>query len=293
VSHIALNYEPPLHGLIVDAIADRLLTAVEIIPDLYAFRRARKLRDLLQTFGVPYTLHFISNSLGSADFDRNNDLGVFARLMSTLEPLHYSDHLTCCRIDRVDLMQNIPVPRTPEMVELFVANIALLKRRLGGRRRLPFLIENLTCGVEYEASTLDPAEFYREIALRSDAHFLLDVHNLYVDEVNLGFDAMKFIASLPAERIREVHIAGGSWNVEQRTYLDSHDAKTPSRVLELLDAVLARANPTMILLERQSIDMDLAVVSREILADLADIHRIHRTWTKRRDIESQPSSWSA
>jgi uncharacterized protein (UPF0276 family) len=90
-----------------------------------------------------------------------------------------------------------------------------------------------------------------------------------------------------------VHVAGGAWAQSKRTYLDSHDRKTPSRVLELLDIVLARANPTMILLERQSVDMDLSVVGREILDDLADIHRIHRSWTKRRDIASQPSSLSA
>src|SRR5262245_61638973 len=180
----------------------------------------------MRGFGVPYTFHFISNSLGSADFDRNNDVGVFAKMMSTLAPVHYSDHLTCCRIGSVDLAQNISVPRTPEMVELFVANIRLLKRRLGGRRQVPFLIENLTCGIEYQDSTLGPAEFYRAIAERSDSYFLLDVHNLYVDEVNLGLDAVKFIERLPAERIREVHVAGGAWAQSKRTYLDSHDRKT-------------------------------------------------------------------
>jgi len=290
VSYIGLNYEPPLHGLIAGAVAERLLTAVEIIPDAYAFHRTRELRDIVRGFPIPYAFHFISNSLGSADFDHNNDLATFARMMSALEPVHYSDHLTCCRSGAVDLMQNISVPRTPEMVELFVANIRLLQRRLGGRRRLPFLIENLTCGMEYEASTLGPAEFYRAIAERSDSYFLLDVHNLYVDEINLGCDAMKFIARLPAERIREVHVAGGRWAHGDRTYLDSHDRKTPSRVLELLDAVLARANPTLIVLERQSIDMDISVIGREILDDLAEIHRIHRTWTRRRDNVSQPSS---
>jgi uncharacterized protein (UPF0276 family) len=293
VSYIGLNYEPPLHGLIADAIAERLLTAIEIIPDPYMFDRARELRDIVRGFAVPYTFHFISNSLGSADFDRNNDVDVFARVMSRLEPVHYSDHLTCCRIGNVDLMQNIAVPRTPEMVDLFVANIRLLERRFRGRRRPPFLIENLTCGIEYEDSTLAPAEFYRAIAERSDSYFLLDVHNLYVDEINLGLDAMKFIASIPAERIREVHVAGGSWAQSKRTYLDSHDQRTPSRVLELLDAVLARANPTIIVLERQSEDMDISVVRRDILDDLADIHRIHGSWTKRRDSASQPSSLPA
>jgi uncharacterized protein len=290
VSYIGLNYEPPLHGLIADAVAARLVTAIEIIPDAYAFHRARELRDLVRGFGVPYALHFISNSLGSADFDRNNDLAAFGRMMSSLAPVHYSDHLTCCRSGDVDLMQNIAVPRTPEMVDLFVANIRLLQRRLGARRRVPFLIENLTCGLEYQESTLGPAEFYRAIAEGSDAYFLLDVHNLYVDEINLGRDAMKFIARLPAERIREVHVAGGRWAHGERTYLDSHDRKTPSRVLELLDAVLARANPALILLERQSIGADASIIGREILDDLADIHRIHNSWTRRRDIASQPSS---
>ena len=110
MSYIGLNYEIPLHGLISDAIADRLLTAVEIIPDLHAFHRLAELRDTLRGFRVPYALHFISNSLGSADFDRNNDLDAFANMMAGLQPLHYSDHLTCCRSGAMDLRQNLPVP---------------------------------------------------------------------------------------------------------------------------------------------------------------------------------------
>lgn len=293
MSLIGLNYERPLHGLIADAIADGTLSAIEIIPDLYAYHRLAQLRELLRGLQVPYALHFISNSPGSADFDHNNDLDAFAKLMAALDPIHYSDHLTCCRAGAVDLRQNLPVPRTPEMVELFVDNIRLLKKRLGGRRRLPFLVENVSSGFDYEASTLAPAEFYRAIVERSDSYCLLDVHNIYVDEVNHGIDAMAFVQSLPAARIKEVHVAGGSWTANRRTYCDSHDAKTPSRVLELLDAVMSRARPDLIILERQSTEAELAAQSRDLLDDLAEIHRIHRSWSKRRDTGLQPSSLSA
>ena len=293
VSLIGLNYERPLHGFIDEAIAGGMLTAVEIIPDHYAPHRVTQLRDMLRGFGVPYSLHFISNSPGSGDFDRRNDLAAFGRLMADVDPVAYSDHLTCCRAGAVDLRQNLPVPRTSEMVELFVENIRLLKRRLGGRRRIPFLIENVSTSFEYEASTIPPVEFYRSIAERSDSYFLLDVHNIYVDEINHGADAMAFVESLPPARIKEIHVAGGSWTASRRTYCDSHDAKTPSRVLELLDAVLSRACPDLIVLERQSSDGELVMQSREILADLAEIHRIDTSWTKRRGTGSQPSSLSA
>jgi uncharacterized protein (UPF0276 family) len=291
--YIGLNYEPLLESLIEDAIASRMLTAIEIIPDLYAFRRLDELRHTLRKLRVPYSFHFISNSPGSADFARNNDLVAFAKLMASLAPIHYSDHVTCCRSGSVDLRQNLPVPRTSEMVELFVDNIRLLVRTLSARRRLPFLIENVSSGFEFEASTLGPAEFYREIAERSGSHLLLDVHNIYVDEVNHGVDAVQFIESLPAARIREVHVAGGSWTRSRKMYLDSHDAKTPSRVLELLELVLARSDPELILLERQSTESGLAVQTREILDDLAELGRIHRSWSKRKRTASVPSSLSA
>jgi uncharacterized protein (UPF0276 family) len=149
------------------------------------------------------------------------------------------------------------------------------------------------CGYEFDASTIAPAEFYREIAERSDAYFLLDVHNLHVDEVNLGLDAERFIASLPAARIREVHVAGGSWTRSAKMYMDSHDAKTPSRVLELLEIVLARSAPELIVLERQATQGELAVQTREIIDDLAELDRIHRSWTKRPRRSSVPSSLQA
>ena len=292
MSLIGLNYEPPLGALIDDAISERLVTAVEVIPDDHAFHRVEELRRMLRRWGVPYCFHFISNSPGSADFDRRNDLDAFARMLAGLTPLHYSDHLTCCRAGTVDLRQNLPVPRTPEMVELFVANIRVLQARLGGRRRRPFLIENVCCSFEYEASTIDPAEFYRVIAERSDSYFLLDVHNLYVDEINGGLDAAAFVAHLPGDRIREVHVAGGSWTPSGRTYADSHDAKAPSRVLELLDLVLSKARPEVIVLERQSTEAELPALTREILDDLAELTRIDRSWTKRPRRSSVPSSLS-
>ena len=287
MARVSLNYEIPIEPLVKEAIERRLITAVEIIPDNYAYQRKRELKALMDSLGVPYTFHFVGMSLGSADYREVNDLAANAALVRDLDPLLVSDHLNCCRSGNLDLRQNMDVPRNEDMLDLFVSNIALTRKKLG--KGCAFLIENVAAHIDFASSTMTPLAFYRDVVVRSGASFLLDVHNLYVDEVNHGIDGRAFIESLPAELIREVHIAGGEWSRSRKTYMDTHSMKTPTRVFELLEAVLRRANPDILLLERRSLG-DLRQVRREILEDLEIINGINRRWTRRRSKSSVVSS---
>lgn len=281
---IGINYEKPLDGLIREGIAAGLVTAVEIIPDHEAFGGLEALRALLTGFQVPCSFHFIGNSLGSANFRDTHTLGAFAKMIDLVDPVHYSDHVTCCKAGDIDLSQNIAVPRTPDMVELFVHNIKLMQAMIGTQRKL--LLENIASGWDYEQSSLGNAEFYREIVQRGGCYCLLDVHNLYADELNFGLDAIGFIESIPRGLVREVHVSGGSWTPSRRVYTDSHNSKTPPRVFELLDAVLRRADPEIIVLERQTIPRPLLdqqdIIFRDILDDLKVIADMSRRWTNKR-----------
>ena len=60
------------------------------------------------------------------------------------------------------------------------------------------LVENLSSYFAYSASRLTEWEFLAAVVERSGCGLLLDVNNLYVNAVNLGLDAGRFIASIPA-----------------------------------------------------------------------------------------------
>jgi uncharacterized protein (UPF0276 family) len=202
---------------------------------------------------------------------------VNARMVKSLRPVHVSDHLTFCRAGRLDLKQNLAVPRTPELMGIFVDNIKLARHRMAAE----LLIENIGCMWDFEESTIERSDFYRTIVIDSGAKCLLDLHNLYVDELNFGSDPVQFIKALPPELVAEVHVAGGTWNRSRTTYHDSHDARIPPRVFELLDLVLARARPAVVVLERVTDGRDLDRLSREIWRDLEQLNELNNAWNQR------------
>jgi uncharacterized protein (UPF0276 family) len=277
MTEIGINYEPRIGDLVRKASAAGLVSMIEIIPDAYAHDQQDELRALLASLQRPYVFHFIDNSLGSADFATNNNLRVNARMVKSLRPVHVSDHLTFCRAGRLDLKQNLAVPRTPELARIFVDNIKLARHRMGAE----LLIENIGCMWDFDESTIERGEFYRSIVVDSGAKCLLDLHNLYVDELNFGSDPVQLIKALPPELVAEVHVAGGTWNRSRTTYHDSHDARIPARVFELLDLVLARTRPAVVVLERVTEGRDLDRLSREIWRDLEQLNELNDAWNQR------------
>jgi uncharacterized protein (UPF0276 family) len=68
---------------------------------------------------------------------------------------------------------------------------------------------------------------------------LLDVHNLYANARNHGFEARTFLAELDLDTVIEAHVAGGSEFAGM--YTDSHSGPCPEPVWDLLEYVVARA----------------------------------------------------
>ena len=83
------------------------------------------------------------------------------------------------------------------------------------------------------------ADFLNQLFLATGCHLLLDLHNVYTNSVNHGFDARAFLESLDLTRVLEVHIAGGTSLMG--FHIDSHSGPTLEGVWELLDFVAPRA----------------------------------------------------
>jgi len=68
---------------------------------------------------------------------------------------------------------------------------------------------------------------------------LLDLHNLYANARNHGFDRDAFLGQLDLSRVVEIHLAGG--NEMDGIYTDSHYGPCPDEVWSMLRAVAPRA----------------------------------------------------
>jgi uncharacterized protein (UPF0276 family) len=112
-----------------------------------------------------------------------------------------------------------------------------------GRR---VLIENVSSYVAFRASDLTEGEFLAELARRSGCGILLDINNLYVNQVNHGSDALAAMAGLPRSHVAEIHLAG---HLETEDGLiDDHGSPVAEPVWQLYGAALALfgAVPTLI-----------------------------------------------
>jgi uncharacterized protein len=90
-------------------------------------------------------------------------------------------------------------------------------------------------------------EFLAELARRTGCGVLLDVNNLYVNQVNLHRDALETIRALPVEYVREIHLAGHLARGE--LLIDHHGDRVADAVWQLYDAALERFGPVPTLIE--------------------------------------------
>jgi uncharacterized protein (UPF0276 family) len=214
---------------------------------------------------VPLTAHGIGLSIGT---DVPLDLAYLdevAALVDRLGAPAFSEHLAFTRVPGRDLANLLPLPKTEEVAESIIAKVDLVQSRIS----VPFLLENITYAFEWPDSRLSDAEFLNLICRETGAGLLLDVENLYLNASNHGFDPYAFLDGLPANLVKEVHVAGGVTLHEdflpKPLLQDTHSHPVPEAALELLDYALTRQTPTAIVLERD----DRLDAVEEILEDVA------------------------
>ena len=190
----------------------------------------------------PVVLHGVSLSIGGTD---PLDLGYLAQVRSLaqrIDPAWISDHLCWTGVDGANLHDLLPLPYREDVLDHVVDRIRRVQDFLG--RRL--VLENVSSYAAFRESDLTEWEFVSLIAARADCDLLLDVNNVYVSACNHGFDAHEYIAALPPQRIRQIHLAGHS--TDGARLIDTHDAPIVEPVWDLYRHTIERlgAVPTMI-----------------------------------------------
>jgi uncharacterized protein (UPF0276 family) len=186
---------------------------------------------LARTF--PVAAHGLGLSIASACFFDRAHVRELARLDRQFGFAWVSEHLSAFRVDdggRVDHHAGVPIPMPwgPELLDLVADRVDEVQQILGR----PLALEN---GVELtpiEDAEMSEPELWCALHRRTGVRMLLDLHNLHVNERNLGLDPIAWMDALPAGAVEEVHVAGGNWI--GGTYFDSHSGRSPARVHELL-----------------------------------------------------------
>lgn len=198
----------------------------------------RQMLDRLRS-QFPLAAHGLGLSIASACFFDREHVRELHRLDREVGFDWLSEHLGAFRVDHSGSVDHhaglpIPMPWGPELLDLVVDRVDEAQEILGR----PLLLEN---GVEFTPvhdAEMSEQEFWRMLHRRSGARMLLDLHNLHVNETNLGIDPIAWMDAIPETAVEEAHVAGGNWI--DGTYFDSHSGRSPARVYELLRHALQR-----------------------------------------------------
>lgn len=217
-------------------------------------------RDILRRVREkhPVALHGVSMSIGSAD---GVDIAYLRRLKALadeIQPLFVSDHLSWSRVTGFSSHDLLPVPYTEEALALVSRNIDVAQDVLGR----PMLFENPSSYVAFDGATMSEWEFLAEMSKRTGCGLLLDVNNVFVSASNHGFDAHAFLRGIPAERVRQVHLAGHSQG--PGLLIDTHDQPVCDDVWALYRTAMSLLGPVATMIERDDAIPPLAELLDEL-----------------------------
>lgn len=207
----------------------------------------------------PVSLHGVGLALGSAIGYSDSHLRRLATLVRRIEPALVSEHLCWGAVDGRFLNDLLPLPMTREALELMCGRVAEMQDVL--QRKV--LIENVSSYVRFAGDDYDEAGFLNELARRSGCGILLDVNNLYVNQLNHGTDAAAQIDAIAPQYVGEIHLAGHL--VTELAVIDHHGARIADAVWTLYERALAHCGcvPTLV-------EWDTDVPALDVLVDEAD-----------------------
>jgi uncharacterized protein (UPF0276 family) len=206
-------------------------------------RPLAQLRALAGRFAV--SVHGVGLSIGGEGPLDEDHLARLKALCDWLQPASFSEHLAWSTHDGAFLNDLLPLPYTAATVARVADHVDRVQEVLGRR----MLLENPSSYLAFAAAEMGEIEFLQEIARRTGCRLLLDVNNVQVSAVNLGFDPVGFIAAFPHDLVGEIHLGGHRVDaVEGALLIDSHDAPVADPVWDLYAQALALggAKPTLI-----------------------------------------------
>ncbi len=144
--------------------------------------------------------------------------------------------------------------------------------RIADAAQCPVGLENLAFAYDLEEVKIQ-GQFLEELLGPVNGFIILDLHNLYCQLHNFNLDITALLDLYPLDKVREIHISGGSWEPHpgapfQRVRRDTHDDAVPAAVFELLEIALRRCpNLKFVMLEQLGIALTTSVQRTQFQED--------------------------
>jgi uncharacterized protein (UPF0276 family) len=141
-----------------------------------------------------------------------------------------------------DFHQGAPLSIPYSKVTLEIGRDRL--KRIYAACECPVGLENLAFSYSLE-EVKRHGTFLEELLEPVNGFIILDLHNLYCHLHNFDISFEELIVLYPLDRVREIHISGGSWDgslIEpgRRVRRDTHDDTVPEEVFRILELAIDR-----------------------------------------------------
>lgn len=119
-------------------------------------------------------------------------------------------------------------------------------KRIQNACNCPVGLENLAFSYSLDEVKKN-GDFLDQLVESVNGFILLDLHNLFCQVHNFDISYNDIIQLYPLDRVREIHISGGSWeNVEvdpvKKIRRDTHDDAVPEKVFEFLEKTIPKCS---------------------------------------------------
>ncbi len=252
---VGLGWRPEIAPAILSHLDQ--IDVVEVILDDYFNASSTKLRSL-RTLSVqtPVVYHGVGLGLATSFKLNPKRLQNLKRVLDYLAPDTWSEHLAFVRAENIEIGHLASPPRNMQTVYGTLENLELIKKVVGNCPAL----ENVATLIDPPHSSMSEPQWVSEILKGSGCNMLLDLHNLYSNAINFGFDPVVYLKSFPLDRVQLVHLSGGEWiqepqgfesNLKGQRLLDDHVHDIPEIVFDLL-GVLGQfvEQPLTVIIER-------------------------------------------
>lgn len=217
-----------------------IIDVIEIEPQPYwfkttspdsSFRIDTQALERLTAYPQRKIVHGVGFPVGGTLPPEREQLIPFIEMIRSLEAPWASEHLGFSRVNGpVDTFNTgffLPPLQTTETVAVVAANISELSAQLP----VPFAFETGVNYLQPIPGEMSDGVFFRAVAEASNCGILLDLHNLWCNQVNGRQGVLNTLRELPLERVWEVHLAGGD---DMNGYwLDAHSDLVPPALMRL------------------------------------------------------------
>jgi hypothetical protein len=219
----------------------------------------------------PLVMHGVSLSIGGPHALDQDYLQRLKQLAQRVQPAWISDHLCWSRGNAHQLHDLLPLPYSEESLQHVAARV----RQVQDVLERPLVLENVSSYLRTTCDEFSEWEFLARLSELSGCELLLDVNNVYVSARNHGFDPWQFISALPAQRVRQIHLAG---HTDYGNYvIDTHDHPISDPVWQLYQRTLEWLGPVATMIERD----DHFPPFEELLAELGKARALGQSTLQR------------